>query len=122
MESDEELARLVKDMAVSAATRDHRFESIKVDELSDVKIEISVLTPKKRINSIDEFDITRHGIYMQKGGLSGIFLPQVAVETGWDKEELLGRCARDKVGIGWSDWKTAELFVYEVIHFSETDF
>lgn len=122
MEANEELDRLVQKMAVSAALNDHRFSSVKVDEINDLVIEVSVLTPKVKINSIDEFDLTKHGIYIQKGGLSGTFLPQVAAETGWDKEELLGRCARDKVGIGWFGWKEADLFVYEVIHFSEADF
>ena len=49
-------------------------------------------------------------------------MPQVAKETGWEKEELLGRCSRDKAGLGWAGWKDAELFVYEVINFSEVDF
>ncbi|MCU0370250.1 MAG: AMMECR1 family protein, partial [Bacteroidales bacterium] len=61
----------------------------------------------------------KHGIYMKKGFSSGTFLPQVAVETGWTKEEFLGHCARDKAHIGWDGWKDAELYVYEAYIFGE---
>jgi AMMECR1 domain-containing protein len=50
---------------------------------------------------------------MIKGGHHGTFLPQVAGETGWDTEEFLGHCARDKAGIGWFGWKDADLYTYQ---------
>jgi hypothetical protein len=87
--------------------------------VKDLKIEISVLTPMRKIDSIDEFQLGKHGIYIRKGGRSGTFLPQVAQETGWTKEEFLGHCAQDKAGIGWDGWKDADLYVYEALVFGE---
>ena len=87
----------------------------------NIEIEISVLTPLRRIYSIDEFQLGKHGIYMKKGYSSGTFLPQVAQETGWNTEEFLGHCARDKAHIGWDGWKDAELYVYEAYVFGEED-
>ncbi len=63
----------------------------------------------------------RHGIYIKKGYNSGTFLPQVATETGWSKEEFLGHCSRDKAGIGRDGWKAAEIFTYEALVFSESN-
>ena len=63
----------------------------------------------------------KHGIYITKGSNSGTFLPQVAAQTGWNLEEFLGHCARDKAQIGWDGWKDAELYVYEALVFKEKD-
>jgi MEMO1 family protein len=82
-------------------------------------VEISVLTPMKKIHSIDEIEMGKDGIYIKKGSKSGTFLPQVAKETGWSKEEFLGHCAEDKAGIGWDGWKDAELYTYEAVVFGE---
>jgi AMMECR1 domain-containing protein len=76
----------------------------------------------KKITSVEDFIPGKHGIYIKKGNRSGTFLPQVAGETGWSREELLGHCSRDKAGIGWDGWKEAELFIYEAVVFSEQDF
>lgn len=116
---DTPLYRLVGRMARAAAFDDPRFPALKAFELPEVRIEISVLTPLKRIRSADEFHYGREGIFMVKGGRSGTFLPQVADEAGWTKEEFLGHCARDKAGIGWDGWKDAELYTYEAIVFGE---
>ena len=118
-EASEALYRVVQDMAVAAASQDFRFKPVGEDEIADLTVEISVLTPMKKINSINEFELYRHGIYMRKGVRSGTFLPQVAREAGWTKEEFFGHCARDKADIGWDGWKEAELFVYEAIVFGE---
>ena len=61
----------------------------------------------------------RDGVLMVKDGRSGTFLPQVADETGWTREEFLGHCARDKAGIGWNGWKDANLYVYQAEVFDE---
>ena len=87
--------------------------------MKDIDIEISVLSPLRKIQSIDEFQLGQHGIYIIKGEHRGTFLPQVAEETGWTKEEFLGHCARDKAGLAWNGWKDAELYVYEAIVFGE---
>jgi len=64
----------------------------------------------------------RHGNYIRKGEHRGTFLPQVATDTKWTKEEFLGHCARDKVRIGWEGWKDADIYIYEAIVFSESEF
>ncbi len=118
---DEPLYLVVRDMTVAAALQDYRFPPVTPAEVDHLDIEISVLTPLKRIHSIDEFELGKHGIYMVKDGRSGTFLPQVAEETHWTKEEFLGHCARDKAGIGWDGWRDAELYTYEAIVFSEKE-
>ena len=86
---DYPLHEIVAKMAYAAAFEDPRFMPVTSDELADIDIEISVLTPMRRIQSIDEFQLHRHGIYIKKGFRSGTFLPQVADEVNWTKEEFL---------------------------------
>ncbi|MDK2978619.1 MAG: hypothetical protein PWP52_1333, partial [Bacteroidales bacterium] len=119
--ANEPLYKVVQEMAVSAATKDPRFPAVKPDEMDKIDLEISVLTPLQKIESIDEIEMGRHGIYIKKGFATGTFLPQVAQETGWAKEEFLGHCARDKAGLGWDGWKEAEIFIYEALVFSEKE-
>ena len=114
---DVPLHEIVAEMARAAAFEDPRFMPVTADELSDIDIEISVLTPMRRILSLDEFELHRHGIYIRKGYRSGTYLPQVADEVNWTKEEFVSHCAQDKAGIGWDGWKDAELYVYEAIVF-----
>ena len=119
--SQSSLNSTIREMARSAAFSDPRFPSLSRREAPRVEIEVSVLSPLKKIESIDEFKLGRDGIYMIKGANHGTFLPQVAEETGWDTEEFLGHCARDKAGIGYYGWKDAELYTYqtEVVKESE---
>ncbi|MBU0765729.1 MAG: AmmeMemoRadiSam system protein B [Bacteroidetes bacterium] len=120
--ADEPLYKVVQDMAVSASTRDYRFSTVTSSEIADLEVEVSVLSPLKQIDSIDQFEMGKHGIYIKKGYKSGTFLPQVANETRWTKEEFLGHCSRDKAGLGWDGWKDADLFIYTANVFSEKDF
>jgi len=114
---DVPLHEIVAEMARAAAFEDPRFSPVHREELEDLDIEISVLTPMRRIQSLDEFELHRHGIYIRKGYRSGTFLPQVADEVNWTKEEFVGHCSQDKAGLGWDGWKDAELYVYEAIVF-----
>jgi AmmeMemoRadiSam system protein A len=114
---DVPLYALVAKMARAAAFEDPRFAPVRRDELDKVDIEISVLTPMRRIQSLDEFELHRHGIYIRRGYRSGTFLPQVADEVDWTKEEFVSHCSQDKAGLGWDGWKDAELYVYEAIVF-----
>ena len=114
---DVPLNEIVAEMARAAAFEDPRFMPVTADELSDIDIEISVLTPMRRIQSLDEFELHRHGIYIRRGYRSGTYLPQVADEVNWTKEEFVSHCAQDKAGIGWDGWRDAELYVYEAIVF-----
>ena len=113
------LYQVIQEMALASALHDTRFLPVKKEELDDINIEISVLTPMKKISSANEIELGKHGIYIKKGFNAGTFLPQVADQTGWTKEEFLGHCSRDKAGIGWDGWKTAGVFVYEAIVFKE---
>jgi AmmeMemoRadiSam system protein A len=110
-------------MATEAAFGDPRFPALTKAEYPSVSLEISVLGPMKKINSINEIKIGRHGIYIKKGFRSGTLLPQVATERGWTVEQFLGYCARDKAGIGWDGWKDkeTEIFVYEAYVFGEQE-
>ncbi len=114
---DHPLHEMVAQMARAAAFEDPRFNSVTESELDDIDIEISVLTPMRRIHSLDEFELGKHGIYIRKGWRTGTYLPQVADEVNWTKEEFVSHCAAEKAGIGWNGWKDAELYVYEAIVF-----
>ena len=114
---DTPLCEIVAEMARAAAFEDPRFMPVTREELDDLDIEISVLTPMRRIQSLDEFQLHRHGIYIRKGYRSGTFLPQGADEVNWTKEEFVGHCSQDKAGLGWDGWRDAELYVYEAIVF-----
>jgi len=113
------LYQTIEDLSVLSATRDSRFQPVTPEEIDQLIIEISILTPLKKINSIHQILPGKHGIYIKKGTSSGTFLPQVATENQWTREEFLGRCSRDKAGIGWDGWRNAELYIYEAIVFSD---
>jgi len=79
---EETLNDLIQRMAVSAAC-DHRFKNLQPDEADDMELEISVLSPLQKIESVAEIELGKHGIYIKKGLNSGTFLPQVAKKTGF---------------------------------------
>ena len=91
---DVPLYEIVAEMARAAAFQDPRFSPVTRDELNDLDIEISVLTPMQRIESLDEFELHRHGIYIRKGYRSGTYLPQVADEVHWTKAEFVSHCSQ----------------------------
>jgi len=115
---DTPLYKMVQEMAIMAASQDYRFMPVEAKELPDIEIEISVLSPLKKIDDIAEIELGKHGIYIEKGRHTGVFLPQVATETGWNKEEYLGHCARDKAGLDWDGWKTANIYIFTATVFS----
>jgi len=77
-DANEPLYKVVQDMAIASSTQDSRFLPVELNEIPELEIEISVLTPMRRISSIDEIELGKHGIYIRKGYRSGTFLPQVA--------------------------------------------
>lgn len=115
MFSDIPLYQLVRDMAVAAALYDDRFLPLQKQELGDLDIHISVLSPLEEIKDAGQIQLGKHGILIESRGRSGVFLPRVATETGWNLEEFLGHCSRDKAGLGWDGWKTARIFVFTTI-------
>ncbi|MCX7927549.1 MAG: AmmeMemoRadiSam system protein B [Candidatus Omnitrophica bacterium] len=114
----------VRDMAIEAATGDPRFTPVNTKELSDIEIEISVLSPLKRVVSADEIKIPGHGVLVRRGFYSGVFLPQVASETGWSKEEFLDNLCAHKAGLPADAWKdpSTELYIFTAEVFSEKNF
>lgn len=115
---EDPLWKNVRDMALSAATSDERFTPIGSDDLSALSIEISVLSPRERVDDHRSIIPGKHGIYMISGANRGTLLPQVALQQNWTLEELLGNCAKYKAGIGWDGWKSADLYIYTATVFS----
>lgn len=105
----EPLYKVVQKMAMASATQDSRFfdNPITPEELKDIDIEISVLSPLTPIDDPMKIELGKHGIYIvnEKRGAAGCFLPQVATETGWSKEQFLSHCAADKAGLPPDAWK-----------------
>ncbi len=119
---DYPLGRAVGAMAMQAAFNDPRFEQLKFSEFSDVAIEISALSPTKEIKGIEEIVVGRDGVIIAKDGRSAVFLPQVAVEEKWGREELLTNLCR-KAGLPPDAWKSGARFrVFQADVFDESSF
>ncbi len=112
------LYRNVIDVAKKSAFEDPRFPSLTAEELREVRIEISALTPRRAVAGPQEIEIGLHGVQLKKGAASAIFLPQVAVEQRWNVETLLRQLAR-KAGLAEDEWRAAELQVFEAQVFGE---
>lgn len=108
------LYRTVSDMAVSSAIEDPRFESNRItpSELDRLRIELSILSPLKKIYNPLDFELGKHGIYIQKGIHIGCFLPQVAREMGWTKEEFLSYCCSMKADLSPDAWRHQDLEIF----------
>ena len=116
--SDRPLYQLVREMAVSAATKDPRFYPMRKEELGESTLEISVLTPLRKVSSIEEIEVGKHGLYIEKNVARGVLLPQVATEYGWDRETFLGQTSI-KAGMAADGWKEgADIYIFgaEVFH------
>ncbi len=101
----------VKKMAAEAAFGDTRFCALASEELDNIQIEISVLTPMRRIKDVSEIEIGKHGLLIRKGFQTGILLPQVATEHNWNREEFLDWTCR-KSGLPQKAWKQKDTQVY----------
>ncbi len=112
---DSGLAETVQTMAV-AALADPRFRHmpVRLEELPDLRIEISILSKMVRTAEPLSLQPGVHGIYVRRGAYAGCFLPQVAPEQGWDREMLLTRCCADKAGLPGDSWKDPQTEVYLV--------
>lgn len=119
--ASEPLHRAVERMAVAAA-RDPRFKRLKAQELPATHIEISVLSPPRKVASADEIVPGEHGVIVRRGEAGGVFLPQVAEETGWTKERFLSELCTQKAGLAADCWKDprTELYVFTSEVFEET--
>ena len=121
MDPDRPLAILVGAMALQAAFEDRRFRPVTLDEVPKLEVEISVLTPMKPVSGPAEIVVGRDGVLLRKGGRSAVFLPQVAPEQGWKRDEMLNNLAR-KAGLPEQAWREgAQLSTFQALVFSEAD-
>lgn len=98
--------------ALNAALRDPRFPALKKEELAQIRVEVTVLTPPRPVKGPEEIVIGRDGIILQKDGKQALFLPQVAVEQGWGLARTLGALSR-KAGLGSEGWRSARFQVFQ---------
>lgn len=105
----EDLLPTLRRIAVAAA-QDPRFRAtpISARELAEISIEISLLSPMRRLANPMDLVLGRDGIYIRRGSRSGCFLPDVAAEQGWDKAEFLSQCCAHKAGLPPDAWRSAE--------------
>lgn len=112
------LSEAVRHAAVCACAEDPRFRPVTPEELPELSVEVSILSPAQPMTSLDELELGRHGVIVQRGRRRGLFLPQVAVEHHLDKETLLARCCTEKAGLPASAWRDGRadvlLFTTEV--------
>jgi hypothetical protein len=103
--------------SIFAAVQDSRFPPVSPEELKDLRVEISVLTPLERINNPRRIQVGKHGLIISKNGKKGLLLPQVPVENNWSREEFLSHTCL-KAGLPEDAWKKgAELYVFEALVF-----
>lgn len=121
MAEDLPLCQVVGMMALQAAFNDRRFTPLKLNELPEIEIEISVLTPSQKVKETEDIVIGRDGVILRKDGRSAVFLPQVAPEQGWNREEMLSHLSR-KAGLSSDSWKEdAEFYTFQAVVFSESE-
>lgn len=117
--SEQPLYQLVQEMAVSAATRDPRFYPMKVDDLADFTLDISVLSPLQKAASVEEIKVGTHGIYIVKGSYRGVLLPQVATEYGWKRDQFLEHTCI-KAGLPQDAWRReCDIYIFSAQVFGE---
>jgi len=107
------LLQTIIEMAIACSTRDPRFHPVTSDEFPNLNVEISVLTPLEEVRDIEEIRTGEHGLMIKKAGASGLLLPQVATEFGWDRHEFLQETCQ-KAGLEKNAWKEpdAKLFIF----------
>ncbi len=109
LDAREPILRAVQDAAASVLD-DPRFtqDPVTPDELGRLEIELTILSPLRAVESPSDFEPSSHGIYLTLAGRGGCFLPQVARETGWSREQLLERLCTEKLGMPPTAWKHPE--------------
>ena len=117
--ADQPLYRAVQHLAVAAATEDPRFPPLTSEELEELTVEISVLSPSRRVTDVERIEVGTHGLMIYKDGRQGLLLPQVPVEQGWDREEFLEQLCQ-KAGLPEGCWEEgASLYAFTAVVFGE---
>jgi AmmeMemoRadiSam system protein A len=121
-QSEQPLFREVAQMAISSATKDPRFYPMKETDLENFQLEISVLSPLHKIEDVEEIEVGKHGIYIEKGFYRGVLLPQVATEHGWDRLNFLKQTCI-KAGLPTNAWEAedADIYVFSAQIFGESE-
>lgn len=116
------LWKTIRNMAIESALRDPRFPSVSPWELESVNIEISVLSPLKRINNLEEIEVGKHGLFIKEGFYQGLLLPQVATDYGWNRIQFLEQTCY-KAGLSKNCYRQGdcEIFIFSAIVFGEKD-
>jgi len=111
----------VRDMAVEAATGDPRFQAVGLDEMDNIDIEISALSPMEKIKDYKKIEVGKHGVLVKSGFSSGVYLPQVATEAGWSLEEFMDSLCGQKASMDKDAWKkgTCEMHIFTAEVFGE---
>jgi AmmeMemoRadiSam system protein B/AmmeMemoRadiSam system protein A len=121
MAEDRPLCQVVGAMALQAAFNDRRFSPLRWDEWQEIEIEISLLTPFRKVPGPEAIVVGRDGVVIKKSGRSAVFLPQVATEQGWNLEEMLAHLCR-KAGLPQDAWRQgAEFSTFQAVVFSESE-
>jgi AmmeMemoRadiSam system protein A len=105
------ICETVKEASIQAAFHDPRFNPVNKNEWKDIDIEISVLTPMKKIEDTGEIEVGVHGLYIEQGYHSGLLLPQVATEHNWDRMTFLEQTCF-KAGLPRDAWKSKDTHIY----------
>jgi len=105
------LYKTVREAAIQSAFHDPRFEPVAREEWKEIEVEISVLSPMKRVDSIEEIEVGKHGLYIERGPYSGLLLPQVAIEYAFDRETFLEETCL-KAGLGRDAWRSRDTSIY----------
>ena len=113
IEAYKPLYQTIREMAQAAAFDDPRFPEVAINEWPDLEVEISVLTPLREIDDPEIIEVGRHGLLIRHDGYSGLLLPQVPVEYGWDREEFLAHTC-EKAGLAPDCWRRSgcRLFIF----------
>ena len=117
------LCSAIEHYACHAAFRDMRFPPVSKGELEDIDIEVSLLSPLQRVKDPSQIKMGTHGVVVKRGKCAGVFLPQVAAETGWSREEFLSNLCCHKAGLAPDAWEDpgTELYCFTVQVFKEEE-
>lgn len=121
--AEEPLWQVVQNRVIDAALNDPRFSPVTLEELSKIEIEVSILSVPKKIDDWKKIEIGVHGVVIRQGARGGTFLPQVAADTGWTREEFLSQLCSQKAGLPANCYQNSktEILVYTAEVFSENE-
>jgi len=116
---DEPLRKSISSMTLAAAFEDPRFSPLTLGELGDLKIHISLLTEPVPVKSYRDIRTGTDGIIVSYGWKKGVYLPEVATETGWDSKSFFESCALEKAGLSERELSEARIEVFQTEGFED---